>query len=80
VASSSEKLLDRNLALIREYLGKPLHLSSRAEKMQAVRKLEEEGFFLLKGAVEALSQEWGNSVYTVYRYLREIRGGGSEKE
>lgn len=79
-ASSSEKLLDRNLGFIREYLGKPLHLSSRSEKVQAVRKLEEEGFFLLKGAVEAFAQESGNSVYTVYRYLREIRGEGGDRK
>lgn len=76
---SSGKLLDRNLGFIREYLGKPLHLSNRSEKLEAVRKLDEEGFFLLKGAVEAFAQEAGISVYTVYRYLREIRGEGGEK-
>lgn len=72
--SRSEDILERNLKLIREELGKPLHISSRKEKLQAVRKLEEEGFFLLKGAVEAFAQASGNSVYTVYGYLRLVRG------
>jgi len=73
----SEDILERNLRLIREFLGKPLNLSSRKEKIQAVRKLEEEGFFLLKGAVEAFAQESGNSVFTVYGYLRSVRGENS---
>jgi predicted transcriptional regulator YheO len=77
--AKSVELLERNLAIIREYLGKPLHLSKKAEKLQAVEKLEAEGFFLLKGAVEAFAQESGVSVYTVYRYLRQVRGGGQEK-
>ncbi|MEA3507309.1 MAG: helix-turn-helix transcriptional regulator [Synergistota bacterium] len=76
-APKSEDILERNLRLIREFLGKPLHLSSRKEKIQAVRKLEDEGFFLLKGAVEAFAQESGNSVFTVYGYLRSVRGENS---
>ncbi|GAB6280141.1 MAG: PAS domain-containing protein [Thermovirga sp.] len=78
--SRSEDILERNLKMIRKSVGKPLRLSSRPEKVQAVRKLEEEGFFLLKGAVEAFAQESGNSVYTVYGYLRTVRGEGQENE
>ena len=73
-SSRSEEILERNLRMIRKYVGKPLHLSKKQEKLQAMRHLEEEGFFLLKGAVEAFAQETGNSVFTIYRYLREIRG------
>ena len=74
--TKTSELLERNLSIIREYLGKPLHLSKKAEKLQAVEKLEAEGFFLLKGAVEAFAQESGISVYTVYRYLRQVRAEG----
>jgi len=70
---AGEDLLERNLRLIRELLGKPLHLLNRAERLEAVRHLDENGFFLLKGAVEAFAQEAGVSVFTVYRYLRERR-------
>ncbi len=78
--SRSEDILERNLKMIRRSVGKPLRLSSRPEKIQAVRKLDEEGFFLLKGAVEAFAQESGNSVYTVYGYLRAVRGEVPENE
>jgi predicted transcriptional regulator YheO len=82
-AVSGEDLLQRNLGLIRQLLGKPLHLLNRPERLEAVRHLEDKGFFLLKGAVEAFAQEAGVSVFTVYRYLRETRaeteaGAGSQ--
>lgn len=73
VASEGEDLLQRNLRLIRELLGKPFCLLNRAERLEAVRHLDEKGFFLLKGSVEAFAQEAGISVFTVYRYLRENR-------
>lgn len=73
VAPAGEDLLQRNLRLIPELLGKPFHLLNRAERLEAIRQLEEKGFFLLKGAVEAFAQEAGVSVFTVYRYLRENR-------
>lgn len=72
-AAAGEDLLQRNLGLIRDLLGKPLHLLKRAERLEAIRHLEEKGFFLLKGSVEAFAQESGVSVFTVYRYLRETR-------
>jgi predicted transcriptional regulator YheO len=40
--------------------------------------LDDEGFFMLKGAVEALAEETGNTKYTIYSYLREVRGERSE--
>lgn len=73
VAPVGEDLLQRNLKLIPELLGKPFHLLNRAERLEAIRQLEEKGFFLLKGAVEAFAQEAGISVFTVYRDLRENR-------
>lgn len=79
-ASRSEDILERNLKMIRRSVSRPLRISSRQEKLQAVRKLEEEGFFLLKGSVEAFARESGNSVYTVYGYLRAVRGDGLEDE
>ncbi len=73
LAPGGEDLLQRNLGLIRELLGKPLHLLNRGERLEAVKRLDEKGFFLLKGAVEAFAQEAGISVFTVYRHLRENR-------
>lgn len=75
--SSFEAILERNLNLIRKRVGKPLNLSTKAEKLRVIRELDEEGFFLLKGSVEALAEETGNTKYTIYSYLREVR---EEKE
>ncbi len=69
-----EGLMERNLKLIRKLVGKPLHMSNKQEKLQAIKVLDDEGFFLLKGAVEALAEETGNTKYTIYSYLRELRG------
>lgn len=70
-----EKLMERNLKLIRKLVGKPLHMSNKQEKINAIKVLDKEGFFLLKGSVEALARETGNTKYTIYSYLREARGG-----
>lgn len=76
--STLEGLMERNLKLIRKLVGKPLHMSSKQEKLQAIKVLDDEGFFMLKGAVEALAEETGNTKYTIYSYLREVRGERSE--
>lgn len=76
--STLEGLMERNLKLIRKLVGKPLHMSSKKEKLQAIKVLDDEGFFLLKGAVEALAEETGNTKFTIYSYLREVRGEKSD--
>lgn len=75
-----DALMERNLKLMRRRIGKPLRLSTRQEKLEAIRILDREGFFRLKGAVETLSREMGNTKYTVYSYLRDVRGeeGGGD--
>lgn len=72
-SSKFEDLLERNLYLIRKRVGKPLNLCSRQECLEAVKLLEDDGFFLLKGSVDALAQETGKTKYTIYSYLRDVR-------
>ncbi len=71
--SRLDDLLGEGLRRARQYLGKPLSLASKLEKIQVVERLDQEGFFLLKGSIEALAQDMGNTKYTVYNYLRENR-------
>lgn len=78
--ASFEEIIERNIRLIRKHVGKPLHMSSKQEKLDAIRVLDEEGFFLLKGSVETVARETGNTIYTIYSYLREVRSGGSEEK
>lgn len=66
-------ILEQNLQLIRNHARKPLHLCSKAENLELIRTLDEEGFFLLKGAVESYAKEAGKTKYTIYLYLREVR-------
>ncbi len=68
-----DDLIGEGLRRARQYLGKPLAFAGKQEKIQLVERLDHEGFFLLKGSIEALAQEMGNTKYTVYSYLRENR-------
>lgn len=71
--SRLDDLIGDGLRRARQYLGKPLAYASKLEKIQLVERLDQEGFFLLKGSIEALAQEMDNTKYTVYSYLRENR-------
>jgi predicted transcriptional regulator YheO len=68
-----DDLIGEGLHRARQYLGKPLAFASKLEKVHLVERLDNEGFFLLKGSIEALAQEMGNTKYTIYSYLRENR-------
>ncbi|MDT8903045.1 helix-turn-helix domain-containing protein [Anaeroselena agilis] len=71
--SRLDDLIGEGLRRARQYLGKPLAYASKLEKIQLVERLDREGFFLLKGSIEALAQDMGNTKYTIYSYLRENR-------
>ncbi len=42
------------------------------EKMAVVRRLNDDGFFLMKGAVSQVAAMLGSSEATIYRYLGKI--------
>lgn len=50
------------------------------QKMLAISRLFEQGFFLLKDAVPVAAQSLGVSEPTVYRYLREVRQAAKRTE
>jgi len=72
--SRVEELLNEAIQSVKSLTGKPLRYATKEEKISVLRKLDEKGFFLLKGAVDFLAKEMGNSKFTVYAYLREARG------
>jgi predicted transcriptional regulator YheO len=53
---------------------KPVALMSKEDKLQIVRRLDEEGLFLVKGAIEAVASALSLSRATVYGYVDEVRG------
>jgi len=51
----------------------PVKLMEKEDKLNIVKKLDEKGVFLVKGAVDHVANILGVSRYTVYNYLDEAR-------
>lgn len=49
-------------------------LLKRCEKVDIVRFMEKKGVFLIKGAIDKVSDKLGVSKVTIYSYIDEIRG------
>lgn len=64
--------LERVVASVERELGGRLSEMDRAQKQAAVRRLDEHGAFLLRGAVEDVSGWMGVSKVTLYSYLNAI--------
>ncbi len=54
-------------------LGKPIAYTNKEEKVEIVKKLDEKGTFLIKGAVDYVADMLCVSRYTIYNYLDEVR-------
>lgn len=65
--------LDRLVGLVEREAGYSLDEMNRSQKQTAVRRLDELGAFLLRGAVEDIAQMMGVSRVTLYSYLNAIR-------
>ncbi len=52
---------------------KPTVMDTKEAKMEALRKLEQQGVFAVKDAVPAVCRQLSISQATLYNYLREIR-------
>ena len=64
--------LERYVAKVERELGAQLLEMDRAQKQAAVRRLDEQGVFLLRGAVEDVAGRMGVSKVTLYNYLNAI--------
>ena len=53
--------------------GKPIAYLSKEEKVAIVKKLDVQGAFLIKGAIDYVAKVLCVSRYTIYNYLDEIR-------
>ncbi|MDH3753802.1 MAG: helix-turn-helix domain-containing protein [Acidimicrobiia bacterium] len=65
--------LGRLVAAVEREIGTGLADMTRAEKQAAVRRLDEQGAFLLRGAVDDVAHWMGVSRVTLYTYLNAIR-------
>jgi len=57
-----------------EALGRPIIYLSKDEKVLIVKKLDHQGAFLIKGAIDYVAEVLQVSKYTIYNYLDEIKG------
>lgn len=61
--------------LIEKIIGdKDLPKLRREEKLEIIKFMQQRGIFLMKGAVEKVSNKMGISKVTVYSYIDEIKG------
>ena len=65
--------LDRLMQSVERELGVGLTDMTREQKQIAVRRLDEQGAFLLRGAVDDIAQLLEVSRVTLYSYLNAIR-------
>jgi len=56
-----------------EESGKPVAYLTKEEKVEIVKKLDVQGAFLIKGAIDYVAKVLCVSRYTIYNYLDEIR-------
>ncbi|MGB3366690.1 MAG: PAS domain-containing protein [Acidaminobacteraceae bacterium] len=56
-----------------EAKGKPIAYLTKEEKVAIVNKLDKQGAFLIKGAIDYVAKVLCVSRYTIYNYLDEIR-------
>jgi predicted transcriptional regulator YheO len=69
IASTMNEMAD---SVIRKS-GKAIPLSNKKDRIEIINSLEDQGFFLTKGAVKFMARKLGVSKYTVYNYLDEVR-------
>lgn len=55
-------------------MGRPIIYLSKDEKVSIVKKLDHQGAFLIKGAIDYVAEVLQVSKYTIYNYLDEIKG------
>ena len=72
-AQDIDEVVGDSLAQVKRRIGKPFNYLTKPEKKEGVRELHDKGFFLLKGSVDILAAEMGNTKFTIYSYIREIQ-------
>jgi len=70
--SDLHSALERMVGALEREFGAPLAELPRLDKQAAVRRLDEQGAFLLRGAVENVSDRMHVSKVTLYSYLNAI--------
>lgn len=65
--------LDTMIRSVERTIGRPADAWDRVDKQRAVRLLDDNGAFLLRGAVDDIARAMGVSRITIYNYLNAIQ-------
>ena len=65
-------LLDRLIEQSCEFIGKPVSMMSKEDKVRAIHYLDKKGAFLIKKAGDKVSEFYDISKYTLYNYLDTV--------
>jgi len=65
-----ESVVDAEVSLLQ----KPVAYMQKEDKLGIVARLEQKGVFAIKNAVEFVADSLGVSNFTIYNYLKEVRG------
>lgn len=71
-----EDVFNNTMQEVRHGVDEPLDKLCKSRKKDVIRTLMERGFFMMKGAVDYVAGEMGNSKFTIYAYMREIEKDG----
>jgi predicted transcriptional regulator YheO len=69
IFSNVVEMLERLINESVDYVGKPVALMSKEDKVKAVRFLEEKGAFLIRSSSDKVAEFFDISKYTLYNYL-----------
>ncbi|MBC7331370.1 MAG: PAS domain-containing protein [Synergistetes bacterium] len=70
---SVTSLLSNAVSNVLARIGIPVSEMRKKHRMEVLKMLDQEGVFLVRGAVEYVASRLGISKYTLYSYLKEIK-------
>ncbi|MDA8330851.1 MAG: helix-turn-helix transcriptional regulator [Candidatus Dormibacteraeota bacterium] len=75
-AKSKEELVQAVVERAVAELGVPVPYMKKRQKMEVVRRADQKGLFMVRAFVQPMAEALKVSRYTIYDYLREVRGDG----
>ncbi len=69
ITANVNDLLDQLIAEADQFIGKPIAMMSKEDKIRAIQFLNDKGAFLVKKAGDKVSKHYDISKYTLYNYM-----------
>jgi predicted transcriptional regulator YheO len=72
-SDSLDELMEKCFSKAQQRIGKEISKMQKDDKIEMVRYLQKHGIFLVKDAIDIISEKLNVSRFTVYNYLAEIK-------